>query len=364
MSAESVRGSKRHRVIVGIIAALVFGACGHDSEAQPPRKTPPPRGDASGVFEPTPGREADFFRAVEVFIKVDFEKPSIAIEPFDPFCPSEDAARAGKCNVVTIDVPVRPHGRGMQASHEDTMAFLEDLEQREAATRTVHLPRIFYPPDSTGKGSSQTSSGCRPAEPARQYRWSVQCADGSSDCMGPRDQVIIRPKVSSQLSDCKVRIENHEPNFVILDRLAAMLPQYNCARDFTAPRPPDGAPAMREGMDKAAEYMKSDRYQRYVANHNEHFKAKAELDRRQAKTLFSPQSSATFSITTACGPEGTCPGCCQGSVTSGIPNQPRFMKPGSGVMWDYGIELWRNGTCLAELDPPGWIEDDGDPGSG
>lgn len=359
MSFRFARGSNVQRFMVSAIAVVALASCGGHSGAQDAQPKVTPR-SGGGVFEPEPGREADFFRTVEVFIHVDFEKPAIKVVPYDSTCPNTDEAlRSGRCNVVRIDVPVEKIGKGMVASQEETVAFMEAVAEGGRATRTVDLPRIFYPPNSTGRGSTQTSSGCRPDNPARQYQWTAQCFDGGTECMRPGDQVIIRPKVSDELSKCEVTIDYHEPNFAILDRLAAVHPAYNCARDFVAPKPPEGAPGRRAGMEAAMEYLGSDRFKGYVDRHNEYFEAKAKNDHRMAKTLFSPQTSGTLSISPVCPPDGSCPGCCQASVASGIPYRPRFLKPGSGVMWAYGIELWRGGKCVAEMDPGGWVEDDG-----
>lgn len=356
MPIHFFRGSKPYHVIAPIIAALTLSACAHQSNAQP------------DTFEPKPNNEEDFFRAVEVFIKVDFDKPSIEVEPFDPFCPSEEAARQGKCNVLTLEVPVKTYGDGTTASLEETLSFVRDRRAGGEATKLVHLSRIFFPPDSTGRGLPANVEECRPEKPARQYRWTVKCADGSNKCMRPGDQVIIRPKVSDHLSNCEVTIEHALPTFAVLDRLKETIPEYKCAGDLSpkAPKPPKSSPQIGEAMESLWQYLESDEYRSFVKKQNRHFKAKQENDLRQAKRIFSPQTRGTFSITAVCGPEdGSCPDCCRGSVTSGIPNKPRFIKPWSGIMWDYGIEIWRGGKCVAELDPPGWVEDDGGgPGSG
>lgn len=364
----STRTCKTHirtpAMVSGVLLMLINSAC--SMHLQSPHLVAPPAPQEAQVFAPAPGRQADFFRAVEIVITVDFEQASITAEPHDPFCPGPEAERAGKCNVIAFEAPPTSEAQAMHASLEETHSFAQGMRSERGATTLYRIPRIFYPPTSTGsyqdgkRQSMQHAHGCRPEKPARQFRWIVQCTDGTTDCLRGDDQVIIRPKMAAHAAASDTPM----PSYVLLDRLASVFPQYQCLRDFSAPQPPEAMPG-DSSQDAAPSDNAYKAYEAFVERHNKHFAAKNANDLEQAETLFSPQTRAYLSIIPSCGKtQQSCPGCCQASATSGIPNNPHFLKPGSGVMWTYAIELWRGGEQIQTLDPPGWIEDDGDPGSG
>ena len=343
------------------LVALVAGCASH-SQAHP---SPPGIASNSPTsFAPKPGTEQDFFRTVDVYLTVDFEEGSIEVFPHDPHCSKEDQ-KNDNCNVIEFEIP---KSYGIKPDHEVLADFLRMHEGEDVATETHRVPRVFYPPTSRAETSGLERYGCRPDFPARQVRWIAVCPKGKEQCMKPGDSVVIRPKGTRPRSfECR-ELPHRAVDFRLLDLLASFgseqFPQYQCLQDFAAPNPPAAAKSSR-ALKSLFEDDGINRFRKGA--HSDFFKEKQDLDHRQRTRLYSPQTRGFFSISTACPPETIreCPGCCQGSVKSGVPFDPQFAKPLAGIMWSYAIELWRGDRCVVTLDPEGWTEDDGGgPGSG
>lgn len=359
MIVPRIRQKLKLRLISLAMIVLVAGCASH-GQAHP---TAPP-GAASNSptsFAPKPGTEQDFFRTVDVYLTVDFERGSIEVFPHDPHCSKEDQESAN-CNVIEFEIP---KSYGDKSDHEVIEDFVRMRDGKEVATETHRVPRVFYPPTSTAETSVLERFGCRPDFPARQIRWIAVCPEGKDKCMKPGDSVVIRPKGSRPRGfDCR-ELPHKAVDFRLLDLLASVasehFPQYECLQDFAAPNADEQAPARAElnelFQDEGFSYFRE-------GPHNDFFKEKRDLDRRQRERLYSPQTRGFFSISTACPPETVreCPGCCQGTVKSGVPFEPRFVKPLAGIMWSYAVELWRGDRCVVTLDPDGWTEDDSGPG--
>ncbi len=127
-----------------LIALLVAAESGHARAPDIPEVV---------TVQPTPGWEDDYFRFVDVFVRVDFDSGQIEVEG-DP----DD-----ETNVL------------------------------------CGVPSIVFPPNGTGLADAK---GSRPNGLASQLRWIVTCLDGTDSCLGPDDLVLIRPKADEADPAC------------------------------------------------------------------------------------------------------------------------------------------------------------------